>query len=136
MKYIAKILIALVALQTNICLGTMIIAEFKVDVTLSPNITERVVAHIASDKQPYTAGGLVFTYPTGLFAAPPTIRISVENDLALPIDTKTYVALINANSSTSATIIVHKIVNSSLGVTDITEASTGEVTIHFVAAGL
>ena len=114
------------------CQG-MNIAALSLQVTID-NITQLIEAHIASQKLSYTAGGLTFTYPTGLFTMIPMLRVALQTNAA-HADTITYTAEISANSSTSATIMVYKF-TTTLGLVSIAEAATGDVTIHFVAAGL
>lgn len=126
------LLFLFLSLSGSVCLG-MNIAALNLQVTVD-NITQLVEGHIASQKVSYTAGGLTFTYPVGLFTMVPMIRLAVQANAA-HADTITYTAEISANSTTSATVMVYKF-TTTLGLVSIAEAASGDVTIHFVAAGL
>lgn len=131
MKKIYLVFIFLSALGFS-CRG-MNTASLNLQVTIN-NITQNVQGYIASQKLSYTAGGLTFTYPTGLFTMIPMIRLAVQANAA-HADNITYTAEISANSSTSATVMVYKF-TTTLGLVSIAEAASGDVTIHFVAAGM
>ena len=108
-------------------------ATLTLQVTMN-NITQNIQGYIASQKASYTAGGLIFTYPTALFTVAPMIRLAIEANVA-HTDNITYTAEVSANSATSATVMVYKF-TTTLGLVSIAEAPSGDVTIHFVAAGL
>jgi len=97
-------------------------------VVITTNSIERFPAYMVTDQEPYVNGGLIFTFPTGLFTSPPTISATIETPLHA--STITYTAEICTETINFAEIMVYE--NNS-GV--LSEAGTGTVTVHFTATG-
>jgi len=98
-------------------------------VVISSNKKERFPAFTVTEVQPYVNGGLVFTYPVGLFTANPVVSVTV---FAAPHPSNiTYTAEVCVESSSAATIMVYK---DTSGV--ITEAANGEINVYLTATGI
>jgi hypothetical protein len=106
----------------------MLTYEIAMDV-ISTNTIERFPSYIVTDIQPYVNGGLIITYPAGLFTAPPVISLTIS--AALHPSNITYTAEVCLENMSSCTIMVYE--NNS-GV--LTEAPTSSVNVNFVAIGI
>jgi len=127
MKKYALTLITATVIQFFNCYSVMETYEMTLDI-ISTNTTERFPAYMITDQQPYVNGGLVFTYPAGLFTSNPTISLTI--DAPLHASNITYTVEVCLESSTSATVMAYE--NNS-GV--LTEAPTSSINIHFIAIG-
>lgn len=89
------------------------------------------------DNATYVNGGVVFSYPEGLFSTTPTIRVSLEENATAYSPSQVFVAHITASSATSVTIRVNLVATSTIAslvtTSTITEASNDEVTVHIFA---
>lgn len=127
MKKYLVILITMVALQFCIS-NAMLTYEIPMDI-ISTNKIERFPGHVVTEVQPYLNGGLIFTYPTGLFTTMPVISVSIST----PVHASniTYTVEVCLESSSAAEIMVYK---NTAGI--LTEAGNSEVNVHFVAIGI
>ena len=128
MKY-SLILASTMMLQFVTSYTVMTIETITVEIEDSSGIIERFSENIATDAESYTAGGLVFTYPTDTFTATPNVTVTIQ--VAAHISSLTYTAELTASDANSATITVYKI-----NAGTVTEAANNEVTVNFSARGL
>jgi len=84
-----------------------------------------------SDEQPYTTGGVIFTYPVGLFSVAPFVNVSIQTTAPHGND-ETFTVEISANDANSATVMVYHLVTNA-GAVSISEAPNGSVTVYFFA---
>lgn len=125
-KKIIRLITTIILYSFN-CYASMTTFE-ETALVITANEVDRFPAHTVTDLQPYVNGGLVFTYPTGLFTTTPIIIVTI---LAAPHASNiTYTAEVCTENSLSAEVMVYQ--NNS-GV--ITEAATSEVSIQFLAIG-
>ncbi|HLX52442.1 MAG TPA: hypothetical protein VKR58_00780 [Aquella sp.] len=129
MKYI-HILLMLHMISTPLCYGQLaygIITQTVIDT----DTIQRSDLDYVSDEQLYTTGGVIFTYPVGLFSVAPFINVSIQ-PTAPHGNTETFTVEVSANDANSATVMVYHLVTNA-GVVSISEAPNGSVTVYFLA---
>src|SRR6266446_2060760 len=101
MKQLTLLLAGIISISTASCYGQ--VSGFIIQEIISADITERVELNYVSDEQPYTTGGVTFTYPVGWFTLPPMIQVSVAPTGPHP-STETYVAEVTTNTAGSTMV--------------------------------
>src|SRR5438105_943381 len=103
MKFLKNIFYIIILMQPLTCFGISVV-PIIIDTT-SGNMTTHQQGYMVFAQQPYVNGGLVFTYPAGLFTTPPVVHSSV---FAAPhASSLTYTTEVCINSTTSAKIMVY-----------------------------
>ena len=124
MKYI--IVSMIVASSWITCFGTQITGYMIGTVILNTRV-ERLVWNKLTDSQIYNTGGVTFVYPAGYFLIPPTIQVTLMQNIPHLI-TETFVAEVSVNSAISTTVMVYNVI---AGI--VTEAVPGSVTVYLLA---
>ena len=130
MKHISTFFALTIILHHSFCYPLMVTGSVTQNIITSTSETRKEL-YIISNFDNYTTGGLVVTYPVGLFTLPPVVQLSVQPTAPHASDS-TYVAEISANSASSTTIMVY-LISTTLGIVSVAEAPNGSVAVNLLA---